>query len=504
MQEDVEAALKRIVRGTGVTFIGTVISMFFGFLSKAIIARYFSTTEYGVFNLALTVLNIALVMATLGFQNALPREIAFYGEKEPSRIEGLISTALAIVALNSIILMIILIIGAKDISQIFHEVRLIFALRIAAFSLPFSALTGTIISISQGFGRVKEKVYFQNIFYQIIWLLLILFIWFLECPFICIFFTYLIAQLLTFLILIFEINKTNLFKVKPNFDLKLGKKLIIFSLPLLLTGILGFIMTRTDTLMLGYYTSLEDVGIYSAAVPLAQLGVLFLNSAAFLYFPVASRLYAMGKVQELKRIYQILTKWIFLLTFPLFSMMVLFPDIILKFFFGTKYIPADLALQILSLGVMVQVLLGLNGTNLIVIGESNFVLISNLLSAVLNILLNVILIPLYGIEGAAVATAVSYAVGYVLISFKLYQKSNIHPFSRNYLKILVISSTLLGLIWSFNFKVTSIWYSILDLVGLLVLLLLLILLSKSVDDEDIEMLLIVKTKLSKNLKIQDT
>ena len=77
-------ALQKIARGTGIVFAGTVISMFFGFLSRAVIARHFSTSEYGVFNLALTVLSIALVVATLGFQNALPRGVSFYREREPS------------------------------------------------------------------------------------------------------------------------------------------------------------------------------------------------------------------------------------------------------------------------------------------------------------------------------------------------------------------------------------------------------------------------------------
>lgn len=57
-------------------FAGTIISMLFGFLSRAQITRYFSVGEYRVFNLALKVLNIPLVVATLGFQSSLPREIA--------------------------------------------------------------------------------------------------------------------------------------------------------------------------------------------------------------------------------------------------------------------------------------------------------------------------------------------------------------------------------------------------------------------------------------------
>ncbi len=103
LHERGEQALQKIARGTGIVFAGTVISMFFGFLSRAVIARYFSTSEYGVFNLALTVLSIALVLATLGFQNALPREVAFYREREPSRVGDLVSTALLITALNGIL-----------------------------------------------------------------------------------------------------------------------------------------------------------------------------------------------------------------------------------------------------------------------------------------------------------------------------------------------------------------------------------------------------------------
>ncbi|MFA4701990.1 polysaccharide biosynthesis-like protein [Pyrococcus kukulkanii] len=67
---DASKALQKIARGTGIVFAGTIISIFFGFLSRAIIARYFMTSEYGVFNLALTVLNIALVITnSLVFPN---------------------------------------------------------------------------------------------------------------------------------------------------------------------------------------------------------------------------------------------------------------------------------------------------------------------------------------------------------------------------------------------------------------------------------------------------
>ncbi|AFK22067.1 flippase [Pyrococcus sp. ST04] len=499
--DDVTLALHRIARGTGIVFIGTLISMFFGFLSRTIIARHFSPIEYGTFNLAITVLNIGVVIATLGFQNALPREIAFYREKEPSRIKDLISTALIIVSLNSLIWGVVLTIGAGKISQILNEPRLNYALRTVALALPFSALTITMISISRGFGRVREKVYFQNIVYPTSWLILVILSVLFNLSFALTFYMYLLAQLLTFLALTAEVYRIKLLNFKLSFNLRIGKELIIFSLPLLFTGILAFVMNWTDTLMLGYYKGSEIVGIYNAASPLARLIPIFLNSATFLYPAIVSQLYAQGKISEMKRVYQILTKWIFLLTLPVFSVMFLFPEATIRFFFGNKYVSATSALRILALGFMFHTFLGLNGLSLIVIGESGFIMISNLISTILNIFMNILLIPKYSIEGAAIATAISYFIGNVLNSVRLYQETKIHPFSWNYVKPLAISFILLGLIQSLHLKVPSIWHAVPILVMFLGVYFFLVLLSKSVDREDVELLLAIEKKLGIDLKI---
>jgi len=146
---EVSHALQRIARGTGIVFAGTIISMFFGFLSRALIARYFSVGEYGVFNLALTVLNIALVVATLGFQSSLPREVAYCREREPSRIGSLILTALVIVSLTGLAATLFLVFGSAYIAQVFNEERLIYALKVISLAIPFSALV--VFSVKEQF-----------------------------------------------------------------------------------------------------------------------------------------------------------------------------------------------------------------------------------------------------------------------------------------------------------------------------------------------------------------
>lgn len=489
MENEVIQTLQKIARGTGIVFVGTVVSMLLGFLSRAIIARYFSTSEYGIFNLTLTVLSIILVVATLGFHNSLPREISYYREKEPSRVKYLISTALVIIILNGILWTIIIAFGSEIISQTLHERMLVYALKISALAIPFWALNTTLVSISQGFGRVREKIYFQNIFFPVAWLMFVVLSVLLDRPFNSIFWSYIMTHLITFFALLFETYRIGLIDIKPSFAPELGKRLVLFSLPLMFVGILNFLMTWTDTLMLGYYKGSEIVGLYNAASPLARLITVFLGSASVIYSPIVTRLYAHRRIGHMKRVYQILTKWIFLLTFPMFSIMFLFPDTTVSFLFGQRYRTAAHALQILALGFMFHTFLGLNGMTLIIIGKPKFNLIGDVFAVVSNISLNIALIPRYGTVGAALATTISYFVANFFRSYWLYKETKIHPFSWSYMKSFVISFALLGIVKAMNLKVDNICYVSYILVGFLSVYYTLVLLSKSIDREEIKLLL---------------
>ena len=149
---------------------------------------------------------------------------------------------------------------------------------------------------------------------------------------------------------------------------------------------------------------------------------------------------------------------------------------------------------------MFHTFLGLNGLSLTVIGEPKLNLIGNSLAAVLKVILNILLILAYGLEGAAIATVVSYFVANAFRTFWLYRKVKIHPFSWNYVKPLVISFVLLGVLKVLNLRITNIWYAVPILVVFLGVYFLLVLLSKSIDKEDVELLLAMERKLGVDLE----
>lgn len=110
-----------------------------------------------------------------------------------------------------------------------------------------------------------------------------------------------------------------------------------FSAPLVVAGILDMLLIQTDTLMLGYFRPSAEVGLYNAAYPLAYGVTMLLTAFGFIYYPMISRLDADGEGAEIAVIYRIVAKWVFVLTFPLVVVFVVFSSDVLAVFFGASY-----------------------------------------------------------------------------------------------------------------------------------------------------------------------
>ncbi|MCD6514219.1 MAG: flippase [Candidatus Odinarchaeota archaeon] len=499
--DEINKTLQKIARGTGIIFTGTILSMFLAFLTRAVIARYYSVSQYGVYSLTLTMLSFAITFAGLGVSEVLPRQIPYYREKYPEKVPSLIFIGIFIPMSGATIATLLLIISSDAIAHVFGDPNLSHPITIIALAIPFQTLFTILVAITRGFGRVRERVFFGSIISPFSFLALILLGLFFRLSYTYLFVAYVISVAFTSIIFLIEIKRKGILKLKPSIETNEMKRLLLFSLPLLILGMLGYLMIYTDTLMIGYFKSSKVVGLYNAATPFARMVLIFLTSAGFIYVPLASTLYAQNKINDMRRIYQILTKWVFFLTLPLFSIFFLFPEGVISFTFGEKYTQAAPALAILSVAFMFYPLLGLSGLSLIVIGKTKLIMYSETCSSIFNVALNVILIPKFGILGASVATAISCFVTNNLRLYWLYRETSIHPFNVNYLKTLGIAFSLLLLIKLLPLNITSIQIAIPVLASFLAIYFLLILFSKSIDTEDVALLLTVEKKLGLKFKL---
>jgi O-antigen/teichoic acid export membrane protein len=501
-------SLQKVAKGSSIIFIGSLLGLLPAFLGRIIITRYWAKSDYGLYSLALAILTICVVISTLGLIQGVSRNIAYArGKKDYSKMSSLISASIWFSFLVSIIAGIILFLSSEIISlKIFHEPELIAPLKIFSMVVPLLTLINVIVSIFRGFDQIKPYVYFQQLLLQVLFPIFIIVVIVLNLSFKYVFFAFAASTFITLLALIIYSlkNAHNLALFSLKFiTASVSRELLIFSIPLLFSAILNSLLHLTDTLMLGSLKNTTEVGLYNAALPAAHFISFPLIALIMIYIPIFTGLYARNKHGEIRRNYSILTKWLCSASFPLFAVLFLYPEQSLSFLFGSTYAPSANALRILSFGFIFDIFVGPCGASLIGIGKSRFVMFASFTMVILNISLNVILIPFYGIIGAAIATMVSLTSINIIQSVKLYSLIGAISISKNIIKPTVLSLTLISLFYiiSKNFISVKWWMLIVILISFYIIYILSILITRSLDKEDLKMLQILEAKTGKKSKI---
>ena len=438
----VNQSVNRIVTGSGVILAGTFIGMLFDILLKRVLTSHLSPADFGTYSLALTVISITGAVATLGLNEGVPRYIAFFrGSHEEQKIHELIISAIMMGLIAGLLAMLVSpvlfeLIAGKGFDM---QGKILSVVKILIFAIPFTILLNLTVAIYRGFDRTSVNMYFYNIIRPISLLLFASTAVFLGASLRGVVFSDVLSMVLTFGIMsIYFLRKP---PVKPELNLKFSeptRQLIRYSFPLLISATLINLMTWTDTIILGYFKSTEVVGIYCAVTPLVGFLTMIINSMGFVYIPVASKLWGEKKNELIGPIYQIMTKWCFMLTFPIFALMFLYPEFVLTKLYGAQYASGAIVLRILSMGFVVNSYLGFRYHTIIASGDSDFLMRCSMASAGINVLLNFVFVPQFGMVGAATASAISFASIEVLMAFRLWKKQKLHPFTPMYRKLTII------------------------------------------------------------------
>lgn len=442
MSEIINSSLKTAVKSTTLVFLGQTANIILWFILKLTIVRNTNKEEFGIFSLCVAVANIFALVAGLGLQESISRHVSvLYGEGKKEEAILISRESLNISIISSLLFSALLFISAGMISRyMFYKPELEIPLKLVSFFIPFSVMSNIITAVFRGHNIMKPKVYLEmgHPFFFLLFLCVFLM---LHFQFVSIIYAYIFSMaMVAALTGYYGIKNIGLTPFLLPGLAKI-KDLLKFSAPLLIASLLGMALSWIDTLMLGRYTTAEDVGAYNISTSLAKLLIFPSGVIAFVFMPIAGEMYARKQYVELKKTYQVLTKWIFSCTFPVFFILFFFPEMTITFLFGERFIDAAVPLRILSLGFLLDVFLGVNGILLVVMGMSRKIMQMSALGIILNIGLNYILIKKlgYGIIGASIATAISYSALNVISSIVVYRRSRIHPITSQYTKPIAVS-----------------------------------------------------------------
>jgi O-antigen/teichoic acid export membrane protein len=197
------------------------------------------------------------------------------------------------------------------------------------------------------------------------------------------------------------------------------------ALPMILISGMNVINHRVDTLMLGAMASAEAVGIYNVAFRGAQLIVFIQMAVNAVLMPTVASLYASGNMPQLQRVITTCSRVVLLVSLSSAIILVVFGDSFLSLF-GAEFQQGYTTLFILSIGMTLNAASGSVGVILLMTGYERYTAVSVGASAGLSILLNAVFIPLWGVEGAALATATTMVVRNVAQALWVYKKLHIH------------------------------------------------------------------------------
>ena len=191
-------------------------------------------------------------------------------------------------------------------------------------------------------------------------------------------------------------------KLVPIFHLVAFKKLFTFSLPLLISALSALIVTRVDRFILAYYLPLAAVTFYTLPYTLSEKAAMGVGNITAVVFPFTSELHSQGSHDKVHELYLRSTKILTLITLPLTAIMLAVPSQILRFWLGPEYAAqGSLVLSLLGVATLLNAVGAVPTVTALGVGRAWIPAAFSMASSVVNLISNVLLIPRYGINGAA-------------------------------------------------------------------------------------------------------
>jgi O-antigen/teichoic acid export membrane protein len=474
VQRDNNQEIIAIAKGAGIVLLGFVLGFGFKYLFQIIIARYLGPRLFGLFVLGDGVFRISVMIAQFGLPFAIVRYVAlFQGQNDERHTKGIIVSAIRLSLVSSIIAALLIIIFSKGIAEnVFHSIELTNVLRIFALAIPITTLTTIFVHSTQGFKIMKYKVIVREIIEPLSKIILVVIIFILSFKLYGVLVAYLISSLFGMWLSFHYLRKTfpqiTRKQVHPIQD---TRKILKFSWPLFFSQFFGHVLLWTDVFFLGRFCGLNEVGIYGAAQKTALIGTMILGAFNAVFGPIISDLFNRKELTDLSNHFKIISKWIFTLNFPVLLILIFFARPILNIF-GDQYTHGSISLIILCIGWFIHSSVGPVFQMNIMTGRPILSFINNTSMLLLNIVLNILLVPKYGIIGASLATAVSVGLVSIATLLEVYYFLNMHPYIMDFLKPIIsgiVSSAGLFILKQFGFLKTNLFHL---LIGIVVFLLL--------------------------------
>ncbi len=417
---------REVIKGATTTFSFKIIGLILSYIFNIIFARLYGAKILGLFALTLSLYSFLSLFAQLGLQTAVVRFISQYtSQNNGVLLKRIYFKFFKIILVISIFLSLLLILSSDLIAgKIFGKEDLSGYLKILGLILPLGVIISLNSGALRGLKRIRESVSLESLipFFNIVFLLVLTFL--LTKNYLIPIKAYAISTAIVSFVSIywwyFSIKNYDFSKAADREFIPSFRNILNVSLPMMITSGMLFLMGWTDIIVLGIYENAELIGVYRIALKIALFTSFTLVSVNSIVAPKISELYWSDQHLRLKKMIQNATKLISWSSLLIFFFIIFFADKIL-YLFGPEFLAGKNVLIILAISYLFNAFCGPVGFVLNMTGEEKKFQNAIIIGALMNVVLNFILIPLWGIVGAALATGISTILWNVISSLYVHR-----------------------------------------------------------------------------------
>jgi O-antigen/teichoic acid export membrane protein len=434
-------------KGGGIDFAGTLFANAIGFLLSIVLARLLGAEQLGLYFLASAVVAVLVAVSFLGLDGGISRFVPIaLAQRDKARVWGILQIGIGVPVLLSLTLAFILLFAAEFLAnRVFNEPSLAPVLRLFSLVIPRMVLARCLALVAQGFKRLQIEAYSKSIAGTLIRVVLSVILLVLGFGVMGVVFAQLVAVTATTAMLLYFVRRlVPLNRSLMSAHRNIGE-MFRFSLPLYFSRLLNKFGGSFETLVLGSFGVAADVGVYSAVLRISGVGNMFFGSVKKTSTPVISELHSQGKYGELERFYQTTTKWAIMFNLPIFCTILLFADPLLSIF-GTDFTVGAMGLIVLGAAALFNAGTGACGTVVNMTGHSKLSSVNSIIYLSVTLILDFLLIPRWGLIGAAWAGALTVVINNTLRLIEVYFLiPGLLPFNRSFLKLPAAGLMAVGL-----------------------------------------------------------
>lgn len=480
--ESINQDTRKHLRGSSLLLAGRIIALVMSFIVQVLTVRYLSKSDYGAFAYVVTLAALGSSITVFGLDKTITRFGPIYQERGdfPKLFGTIIMMISTILSLG--FFLIVLVFGLKGwIAGTFVNdqtaLKLMFVL---VFLVPIDALDALLEGMFAVFSRPRTIFFRRFVLGPGLKLLVVLLLVWLRSDVYFLTIGYLVAGglgAMSYVGVFVHLIRSNQ-ELLEHFNIRMikfpVKEVFGFSIPLLTTDLVFLMRESLVVVMLQYFRSTSDIASFRSVLPIAKLNLVVIQSFAFLFMPMAARLFANNDERGIDDLYWQSAIWITVISFPVFLITFALAQPFTVLLFGERYAQSGLIMALLSFGYYFNAALGFNSNTLRVYGKVRYIIVIDFLAVAVSLGLSLILIPRYGAIGAAIGTCGTLVAHNIFNHIGLKFATNINLFQWRYLRVYL--SIVLGTLGLMLFQqlIFPPIYILLVLAGLVSLMVLLI------------------------------